>query len=128
MGLIYSAIRVRDIDKAVEFYTKLLGMKEIERMTPVPDEIAVVLQSPDTKSKLRLMYFGEKCKWYKEYEKGDEMDHLMFEVKDAKATFKKLVDAGAEIAMNIFEIRDKRYMGFVKDRDGIWVGVISKKN
>ena len=52
----------------------------------------------------------------------------MFEVKDAKATFKKLVDAGAEIAMNIFEIRDKRYMGFVKDRDGIWVGVINKKN
>jgi len=64
MGLIYSAIRVRDIDKAVEFYTKLLGMKEIERMSPIPDEIAVVLQSPDTKNKLRLMYFGKKCKWY----------------------------------------------------------------
>jgi len=64
---------------------------------------------------------------FTKYEKGDEMDHLMFEVKDARKTFKSLVDAGAEIAMKVFEIRDRRYMGFVKDRDGIWVGVISRK-
>jgi len=127
MGLMYSSIRVRDMDKAIEFYTKFLGMKELERRSPIPDELVVVLESPDTKNKLQLMYYGKKCKMYKDYEKGDEMDHLMFEVKDARETFKHLVAAGAEVAMSIFEIRDGRYMGFVKDRDGIWVGVISGK-
>jgi lactoylglutathione lyase len=128
MGLIYSSIRVRDMDKAIEFYTKLLGMKEVDRRTPIPDELVVVLESPDTKNRLQLMYYGKDCKMYKEYEKGDEMDHLMFEAQDAKKTFKNLVDAGAEVAMDIFQIKDGRYMGFVKDRDGIWVGIISKKN
>jgi lactoylglutathione lyase len=127
MGLIYSSIRVRDMDKAIEFYSKFLGMKEAERRSPIPGELVVVLESPDTKNKLQLMYYEKKCKMYKDYEKGDEMDHLMFEVEDANETFKRLVAGGAEIAMNIFEIRDGRFMGFVKDRDGIWVGVISSK-
>ena len=127
MGLIYSAIRVRDMDAAVDFYTKLLGMKEVERRSPVPDELTVTLESPDTKARLRLMFFGKKCKMYKVYEKGDEMDHLMFEVDDPKKKFKELVSAGAEVAMDLFEIGNKRFMGFVKDKDGIWVGLISKK-
>jgi len=124
MGLLYTSIRVRDAKKALEFYTESLGMKVVSRKSYMPGELVITLKSPDTGAQMRLMYYGKNCKLYKPYEKGDEMDHLTFKVKDAKKLFDKLVKGGAPVAMPLWEGKEVT-MGYVKDPDGIWVGLIS---
>lgn len=124
MGLLYTSIRVRNMKKSVDFYTKFLGMKVVGKRAPVPGEQVVVLQSKDTGQKLQLMYYSKKYMHYKPYEKGDEMDHLMFGVADAKKMYNKLVKRGFRAAMPLME-RNGFKMGFIKDPDGIWVGLRS---
>jgi catechol 2,3-dioxygenase-like lactoylglutathione lyase family enzyme len=125
MGLLYASIRARNIKRSVDFYTKKLGMKVTGKRTPIPGEIVYTLTSPETGQRLTIMWYGKNCRLYKPYEKGDEMDHLMFGVKDAKKTFTTLVKSGAPVAMDLFEGTAGFTMGFVKDPDGIWVGLRS---
>ena len=124
MGLAYASIRASDLKKSEEFY-KRLGMKVIGRREPIPGELVVSLESKDTGQKLQLMWYGKNCRMYKPYEKGDEMDHLMFTVKDAKKEYNKMVKAGADVAMPLFETKTGKMIGFVKDPDGIWIGLVS---
>lgn len=129
MGLAYVSIRAIDLKKTVDFYTKEMGMKETRRWSPIPGEIVVNLIDKETKQKLNVMWYDKTCKLYTPYKMdGVELDHLMFEVKDAKKSFEKLVKKGWPIAMNLFERDNKEghfAMGLVKDPNGIWVGVKS---
>jgi lactoylglutathione lyase len=126
MGMLYTSIRVRNLKKSVDFYTKLLGMKVAGRRSPVPGEQVVSLLSKDTGQRLQLMRYSRKYMHYKPYEKGDEMDHLMFGVPDAKKMYNKLVKKGVPVATKLWE-REGFAMGFVKDPDGIWVGLRSER-
>ena len=123
MGYFQTAIRVRDVKKALSFY-KSLGMKETDRKSYMPGETVITLYSPDTKQSLRLMHYTKSCKLYKPYEKGDEMDHLTFIVKDAKKDFEMLVKKGAPVAFPVW-VGKEITMGMVKDPDGIWIGLRS---
>ena len=123
MGYLQTAIRVRNVEKSVAFY-KSLGMKVTDRKSYMPGEQVITLFSPDTKNSLRLMYYAKNCKLYKTYEKGDEMDHLTFMVKDAKKEFVRMVKKGAPVAMPLWEGKEVT-MGMIKDPDGIWIGLRS---
>ena len=125
MGLLYTSIRVMDLEKSLAFYTKFMGMKIVGRRSHVPGERIVSLVSKDTGQRLNLMWYAKNCTWYTPYKKdGSEMDHLLFEVKDAKKTYEQLVAKGAPAATELWGGKD-RAMGFVKDPNGIWVGVMS---
>lgn len=129
MGFLYAAIRVKDVKESVAFY-KSMGLKVTGTRIPIPDETVISLLDEGTGQRLQLMHYGKKCRIYAPWkEDGVEMDHLMFEVKDAKKAFNKLGAKGAPIAMELFE-RDTETghfaMGFVKDPNGIWVGVKSE--
>ena len=125
MGLAYTSIRVTNLKRSTDFYTKLMGMKIIGRRSFVPGEKIVMLVSPDTKQRLSIMYFSKNCMWYTPYKKdGSELDHLLFEVRDAKKAYQKLIASGAPPATELWG-QNGRYMGYVKDPDGIWVGVRS---
>ena len=125
MGLLYTSIRARDLKKTLAFYTALMGMKITGTRSYWPGEKIVSLMSPDTGVRLNVMYYAKYCKLYTPYKKdGVELDHLMFKVKDFKKAFDKLLKSGAPIAMGPFEGKT-RSMGFVKDPNGIWVGVMS---
>jgi lactoylglutathione lyase len=133
MGLQYTSIRVMDMEKSVEFYTQEMGLKEIGRQSFVPGEQIVNLLDEETGQRINLMHYSEDCKLYTPYKlDGVELDHLMFEVKDAKKAFRELVKKGAPIAMDLWERETpdggKVAMGMVKDPNGIWIGLRSKTN
>jgi catechol 2,3-dioxygenase-like lactoylglutathione lyase family enzyme len=122
MALIYTSIRVKDLKKSVNFYTKYFGMKVVGRKSWVPGEKVVMLLSKESGQRLHLMHYAKGCTHYTPYKTGSEMDHLMFEVNDPKKLYNKLVAGGAPIAMKLWE-EDDFAMGFVKDPDGIWIGM-----
>ncbi len=124
MGLGYTSIRVKDLKRSVQFYTKRLGMKVAGRRSWVPGEKVVMLLSKDTGQRLNLMHYSKGCMHYAPYKSGSELDHLMFEVDDAKKLYGSLVAKGAPVAMELWE-EDGFAMGFVKDPDGVWIGLKS---
>ena len=126
MGLLYTSIRVKDLKKSVKFYTNALGLKVVGKRSPVPGEQIVSLEDKQTKQRLNLMWYAKSCRWYSPYKmNGVELDHLMFEVKDAKKAYKSLLRKGATKATDIWEGKE-RTMGLVKDPNGIWIGVMSQ--
>ncbi len=126
MGLLYTSIRVKDLDKSLRFYTRSMGLKIIGRRSPVPGEKIVSLEDRNTGQRLNLMWYAKNCRWYTPYKmNGVELDHLMFEVKDAKKAYKKLIKAGAPKATDLWEGKE-RTMGLVKDPSGIWIGLMSQ--
>ena len=126
MGLNYIAIRVMDLDKSLKFYTEDLGLKVVEKRSPIPGEQVVSLIDEDTKQRINLMHYSEDCRLYTPWKvDGVELDHLMFVVEDAKKTFQEFVEKGAPVAMDLMERKtdDGDFaMGFVKDPNGIWIG------
>ncbi len=127
MGLSYVSIRVKDMKKSVAFYTRALGLKVIGRRSPIPNEEIVMLRDKATGQRINLMWYGKNNRWYTPYKmNGVELDHLMFEVKDAKKAYRSLLRRGAAKALDLWE-NDKRVMGMVKDPNGIWIGVANDK-
>ena len=127
MGLIYASIRVRDVKKSLAFYVKKLGMREVERKSYMPGETVITLVSQDTGQQMRLMHYTHSCRLYTPYKlDGVELDHLTFMVKDAGKLYRKLVAEGAPAAMPLWEGKEVT-LGYIKDPDGIWIGLISHK-
>jgi lactoylglutathione lyase len=129
MGLQYTSIRVIDLEKSLDFYTKDLGLKIVDRRSYMPGEQIVGLVDKETGQRINLMHYAKNCKLYTPYKlDGVELDHLMFVVKDAKKTFQKLVKKGSPIAMDIMERKipdGSMAMGMIKDPNGIWIGLRS---
>jgi len=130
MKLSYIAIRVKDMDESLKFYTENLGFKFIEERSYMPGERVASLVEEASGQRLNMMYYAEDCKLYTPWkEDGVELDHLSFEVKDAKKTFQELVKKGAPIAWDLIERKTDDgvfAMGFVKDPNGIWIGFRSQ--
>jgi lactoylglutathione lyase len=121
-----------DLEKSIKFYTEDLGLKVIARNSYMPGEQVVSLLDESTGQRLNLMYYAEDCRLYRPYKlDGDELDHLSFEVPDARQIFNELVKKGAPIAWDIVERQTDKgtfTMGFVKDPNGIWIGFRSQSH
>ena len=130
MKLNYVAIRVMDMDKSLKFYTENLGFKFIEERSYMPGERVASLVDEESGQRLNMMYYAEDCKLYTPWKMdGVELDHLSFEVEDAKKTFNELVKKGASVAWDLVERKTDDgvfAMGFVKDPNGIWIGLRSQ--
>lgn len=104
MKLSYIAIRVKNMDESLKFYTENLGFKFIEERSYMPGERVASLIDEKSGQRLNMMYYAEDCKLYTPWkEDGVELDHLSFEVDDAKKTFDELVKNGAPVAWDLME-------------------------
>lgn len=87
----YTGIRVRDLDKAIEFFTNILGMKLEETVeTPLNKGIFANLHYEKDKHALELNWYAKDSPLYTEFEEGDQLDHLGIYAKDFDSLLKKL--------------------------------------
>jgi len=118
MKFTYTGIEVRDMDRAIKFYTEGLGMK-LEGRGKVPETKgeAAGLRSPGSKQILELNWYPRR-----RYRAGSELDHLGFDVGagNVEEEIERLLTLGATRALPT-EVRRKYIVGFVKDPDGVWI-------
>jgi lactoylglutathione lyase len=119
----YTGIRVRDLNKAVEFFTKVLGMK-VQARVPAPWNKGefVNLATGDGKHWLEINWYADDSPAAAPYSVGEQMDHLGFEVEDFDGALKQLNDAGYPTLIGPTK-SGKWHFAFVKVVDDIWLDV-----
>jgi lactoylglutathione lyase len=125
--MIYTGIRVKDMDESIGFYTGTLGMTVTERLeTPQTRGEVATLKSPDSEQVLELNWYEEGTKFGTPYVNGSEVDHLAFEVEDVSEWVRELEAKGVKILFRIHEIGGWNE-AFVEDPNGIWIEFLQRK-
>jgi len=122
----YTGIRVRDLQRSIEFYKKIMGMKVIQRGKMHAGGTYVQLKSPESQQELELNYYPPGTKFYEEYVEGSELDHLAFRCNDVRKSYRKVLAGGAASAVEPWD-EGNWTLAFVRDPDGIWIELIGKK-
>jgi len=118
---IYTGIHVSNLERAIAFYRKALGMKLLfkTRIEETGGRVAW-LTTKGTKQILEL-------NWYpKRYKHGGRsgLDHLAFEVDDASDAYNRL---GGRRKGAIAPFREGRWLlAYVRDPDGNWIELGSR--
>ena len=123
MGFRYTGIRVRDLDRSIEFYTKVLGMRVTWRMKIRETGGAIaVLKSARSTQRLELNWYPPRGR-YGRYREGDELDHLAFSVPDVDR-FLRDHRGDFKVVMRPFDEGGDR-LAYVTDPDGVWIELMA---
>ena len=122
----HTMLRVGDLERSVEFYTELFGMKEIRR-NDVPDGkyTLVFLGYGDeaTSTVLELTYnYGVSS-----YDVGSAFGHLAIGLPDVHAACEAMRKAGAKITREAGPVKfGTTVIAFVEDPDGYKIELIQR--
>ena len=119
----YTGIRVQDLDEAIKFFTKLLGMK-VQARIKVPSNKGEFanLVTGDGKHWLEINWYAADSPVAGPVKEGEELDHLGFEVGDFEGALKRLNDAGYPTLIGPIKAGNWN-VAFVKGVDGIWLDI-----
>ncbi|MBZ6064973.1 lactoylglutathione lyase [Aeromonas schubertii] len=128
MRILHTMLRVGDLQRSIDFYTRVLGMK-------------LLRQSENSEYKYTLAFVGygdEKDEavieltynWgVSEYELGSAYGHIALEADDIHATCDALRAAGAKITREPGPVKGgTTVIAFVEDPDGYKIELIAKKD
>jgi lactoylglutathione lyase len=123
--LIYTGIRVKDMEKSIEFYTKVLGMKVTGRTkVDATKGETVGLASEEGGHFLELNYYEKGSNFDTKYGVGDGLDHLGFQVDDLKKAIAEAAKAGYPVVLDM-KTQSSRWT-YIKDPNGIYIEFFGK--
>jgi lactoylglutathione lyase len=125
---LHTMLRVKDLDRSVEFYTKHMGMKELRRR-----------EVPDGKYTLVFVGYGDNASGQAEleltynwdqdgaYELGTGFGHLAVSFPDVYKACETLKAAGAKITREAGPVKfGTTVIAFVEDPDGYKIELIQR--
>jgi len=118
--LVYVGIRVTNLQRSIEFYTKILGMnvKGRGKIDQTKGE-TVGLESEKEGFVLELNYYEKDSPFNTKYIVGEGLDHIAFKVNNLERALEGAKNAGHK---TILEIKaDGSRWAYIEDPDGIWV-------
>ena len=125
--LLHTMIRVGNLERSVDFYTKLLGMKELRRRDVPDGKYTLVFVGYDDEStgaavvELTYNYGTEK------YEMGTAFGHLAVGVPDVKGVCDTLRAGGAKITREPGPVKfGTTVIAFVEDPDGYKIELVER--
>lgn len=119
----YTGLRVRNLNEAVEFFTKMMGMK-VQARIPAPWNKGefVNLVTGDGKHWLELNWYADDSPVAGPFKEGEELDHLGFEVDDLQAALERLKQGGYPTLIGPTKAGNWDF-AFVKGIERIWLDV-----
>ena len=120
MRFVHAMVRVADLEKALHFYCKLLGLRETRRRDSDTGRFTLVYLASGAErdhAEVELTYNWDEADSYTD---GRNFGHLAFVVDDIYGLCQRLSDAGVTI---LRPPRDGR-MAFVKSPDGISIELL----
>jgi lactoylglutathione lyase len=127
MRILHTMLRVGDLPRAIDFYTRVLGMKVI-RTTDRPEQkyrLAFVGYGDESSGAvLELTYNYDVSS----YEIGTGFGHIAIEVDDAAASCAAVRDAGGNVTREAGPVKGgTTVIAFVQDPDGYKIELIERR-
>lgn len=115
----HTMIRVRDLDRTLDFYTRMLGM-QVLRQRAYPDgrftNTFIGYDEEDASTVIELTWNWDQAE---PYDLGNGWGHLALEVADVHATCEKLGAEGVRITRAPGPMKHgTRVIAFIEDPDG----------
>ncbi len=122
MALLHIMIRVKDVEKSLEFYTKLFDM-ELESKRRLDDCWLYFLTDKESGIQIELTYNDETPE--NGYNIGNGFGHFAFSVKSLDEFTEKLKANGYKYLYEPFDLNGKGSMiAFIQDPDGYEIELI----
>ena len=127
MRILHTMLRVGDLDRALAFYTQVLGMHELRRQD-YPDgrfTLAFVGYGPESEGAvIELTYNWDTAG----YELGNGYGHVAIEVEDAYAACDEIRRRGGVVTRDAGPMKHgTTVIAFVQDPDGYKIELIQRK-
>lgn len=127
MRLLHTMLRVGDLDKSVDFYTRVLGMTLLRR-NDYPEgkfTLAFVGYGPETEHAVIELTHN----WgVEKYDLGNAFGHIALEVDDAYDACDKIRAAGGKVVREAGPMKHgNTVIAFVDDPDGYKIELIQRK-
>lgn len=127
MRILHTMLRVGNLEKSIQFYTEILGMKELRRK-----------EYPDGKFTLAFLGYGDEStntvlelthNWGKEsYDTGNGFGHIAIEVDDVYQACNAIKKLGGKIIRDAGPMNaGTTIIAFLKDPDGYQIELIGCK-
>ena len=128
MRLLHTMLRVGDLDKSLDFYTRILGMSLLRKN-----------DYPEGKFTLAFVGYGAESEqavieltynWgVDKYDLGNAYGHIALEVEDAYAACDRIREAGGKVVREAGPMKHgSTVIAFVDDPDGYKIELIQRKN
>lgn len=123
--LLHTMIRVSDLERSVQFYTDVLGLREQRRkVLEKADATLVFLDDGSGHHAIELTYNHDG----RRYELGNQFGHFALGVGDLEATRGELAAKGIEFSRGPYRVSEGGSMiAFIRDPDGIEIELIETR-
>ena len=130
MILTHTSVRTSNMDKSINFYTKLIGLK-LQGRHEIPQNKAEIafLQDSDAKgSTLELTYYHKQKRFIQPEYENRIFDHLAFTVQNMQKTIETLRKNNATITDEPYTLGPGGpTIAFIEDPDGTLIELIERK-
>ena len=128
MRLLHTMLRVGDLDRSIDFYTRVLGMK-LNRRSENPEykySLAFVGYGTNPEQAEIELTYNWGCD---HYDLGSAYGHIALGVPDAKAACDKIKESGGSVTREAGPVKGgTTVIAFVTDPDGYKIELIERKD
>ena len=124
MKFLHTMLRVIDLDKSIAFYTKVLGMKVLQRTENTEYRYTLVFVGYDdisSSTTIELTYNWDTH----QYEKGNAFGHIALGVEDIYSTCNEIKARGGSVTREPGPVKGgTTHIAFIVDPDGYQIELI----
>jgi len=126
----HTSIRSSDMDRSIDFYTRIMGLKLLSRHEiPQNNAEIVFLQDPEEKgAKLELTIYRNQKKFIQADYENRLFDHLAFEINNMENMISIMRKEKITITDEPFKLTPTGpTIAFIEDPDGILIELIERE-
>ena len=125
---LHTMIRVKDLDKSIDFYTRLLGMKLTRKDDYPSGEFTLAFVGYGDESDSTVIELTHNWGQEEPYDLGDAFGHLAIGVPDIYGTCKQMETEGVKIPRPPGPMKHGgSVIAFIEDPDGYKIELIERK-
>ncbi len=122
--LVYTGIRVKNMDESIKFYTEIMGMRLKGRnQIDVTNGEVAGLVSEDGGHEIELNYYKEGSEYFEPFSRGQELDHIAFQVDDLDKFLSEAKRLGYDTVLEVKSPTSR--WAYIQDPNGIFIEIFA---
>lgn len=124
---LHTMIRVKDMDKSLDFYTRLLGMKELRKKDFPTGEFTLAFVGYGDEENSTVVELTHNWGQEEDYDHGSAFGHLAIGVPDVYGVCEKLSAEGVSIPRPAGPMKHGgSVIAFIEDPDGYKIELVER--